>query len=226
VVDYEYKVFSGAWTHSFTEKLQGSMTGYVTEFNAPDVEAFTRTYGVQAGLAYQHSETLSASGYLGYTRSDVQSVERFFVFDPFPIVRDIAIPRGEWEDGYTGSFAIRKDFAQSFAEVRVERSITPTIRGLQATRTDANVDYEFRFSPKWAFRVHGLYGENDPEAARSTAGIDRRFAQFMASLHWRITQDWTLIPSYTMRFRDRRSDSAYSNKLMLMLSYSSKRQGN
>ena len=234
LINYDYNTASASLTRSFTPLTQGTIS---TSFNRyePETGLNSDTYAIQAGLARQHSETLSTSWLAGWrqTKSDTLNPTGFCVGAKpgagFPkCTGGFPVQTGTDTDevnntGATYTASMTKTLERGSLGASLTRIATPSGDGQLLDTTRLGLTGEHRFSETLRSNLTGSYYKRSTIVNASGGkpdSEDRNFFRIGASITWQWQREWLLSGEYSYAESDNTNgDTATQNAVYLTLTY-------
>lgn len=226
LVGYTYKQVSLSGTHFLSDKLQMFVTGFISDFDVPDIGSKTRTYGAQTGVTYQYSSDVTMDLAGGYVKSGIDFLDRFFalVFDPFPRIVQIVQPGEASSSGPIASASIRKTFENMRTRLDYVRRVSPSIRGAQTIEDDIAVSVDRDITRHWLLGFKGGYnmrGAESQDVGGNIGELNRDQALLSGSVAYQFTREISLRSEYrfTRQTITDTNETIYVNAFFLTLNY-------
>jgi len=232
LVNFTFQQLSLGGTHLLTNNLRLFATGFVSEFETPEVGGKTRTYGGQAGANYQFAQDFSIEGAVGYVKSDIEFETSFLALDPGPPPRIVLVARQE-ELSTTGPIAnasIQKAFENIRARLDYVRRISPSIRGSQQLEDEILLNAERDMSKSWRVGFRGGFNMRSAESQDVQIGLNqfrvddlnRDQSSVAAWVAYRFTDEWYSRAEYRFSrnaFANLNQATVYNNSIFVSISY-------
>jgi hypothetical protein len=233
LVDFSFQQFTLGGTHLLTNDIRLFATAFASEFETPDINGKTRTYGGQAGAAYQFSDSLSVEASAGYVSSDINFQTSFLALDLGPPPRIVLVTQQDEAStsGPIASASIQKSFENTRTRLDYARRVSPSIRGSQQLEDDILFSAEHDLSRVWRVGFRGGYNMRSAESDDVQTGLNqvrtnqlnRDQAVLGGWLSYRFTNELSVRTEY--RFgrntfdETLRRESVYNNALFFNLIY-------
>ncbi|MEX2480408.1 MAG: hypothetical protein WD928_06045 [Gammaproteobacteria bacterium] len=232
--DYEFKQFNAGASHIYNERLTFFANGYISEFETPETNNKSLTYGGQGGVTIRYSETLDGDFGVGYTQSEIdfqtQRNDGFqFAIDPVtgqlivvPIIT--IVDESVVESGPIASASIRKQFEYLSATLDYSRAVSPSAFGAQTVADDIELMLDRPLTQRLRLNFRGGYSMRSVESDALTgtrANLNRNQVLLSTSLRYRLTEEFTVAANYRF-FWNELVDierNVYNNTLFFTLSY-------
>lgn len=226
LVNYSYQQWTLGSTHWFSDRLQGFVSGFITDFDVADVNSETWTYGGQVGVNYEWSDSLSTNMSVGYQTSTIEFLEstQVLVIDPLPRLITVLTPAQSSSSGPIANFGIKKQFEHTKAEFAYARRVSPSIRGAQTLEDDILLTADHELSKYWALGFRGGYNMRTAQAEEvggTSRDLNRDQASIGASFTYKATKEISLRTEYRISRQTlaEASDTIYVNALFVTMSY-------
>lgn len=179
---------------------------------------------LQGGVAYQFSETLSASLFAGGRRTEVDYSRTSFVpvFSGSVIIGYVpltaAVTNSDW--GYIFNIGITKKFLRGETSVSASRDISNDINGTPIEVNRLRWNNLYRFSETFSGHLNlELYNSQYSNAFGQN--LDRNYYSVQPELTWQFARFWSLTGSYRYRVQtySNSNDDATQNAAYLTLTY-------
>jgi hypothetical protein len=220
LVDYSFKTVDTTWTHSFTERDQGSLTLFGSVFSIPDLEAKSKSAGFQIGYTRVFSETFTAtaSGGIIVSDQDFLSLQPLIPGLPFLVPR----PDNSVDSGMLLAASVEKRWGERTTFTgSATRSVSPSGSGFLQSSDVYRVAARHRFLE----RLTGSFGaevrQNSSLGEETARQSDRDFFSISARLIYRLAEEWTLSGGYRYRTQsfENSDDEPESNQFLITLAY-------
>ncbi len=232
LVDFTFQQFTLGGTHLLTDEIRLFVTAFASEFETPDTNSKTRTYGGQGGAGYQFSEDFSVEGAVGYVTSDIEFQTSFLALDLGPPPRIVLVTEQDETStsGPIASASIQKSFEYLRTRLDYVRRVTPSIRGSQQLEDDILLSVERDISSLWRIGLRGGYNMRSAESQDVEVGLnqlrvdDLNRDQVSAGswVSYQFTTEITVRAEYRFAknsFANEQQDSIYNQSLFITLSY-------
>jgi hypothetical protein len=185
-------------TYRLSPKTQLSLVARYQRFDN-DVDDFFNNYSAGLGVEHNFTETLRGTLIAGptYTENDQG--------DDFGAVVDASL---------------QQQFRKSRLATFFRYDVQPSTRGIPLQRAQIDVRWLRDITPRWAFEFASRAFRND-RLDDVTSGDDRYYAQVEPAITWRATRSLFVEATYRFRWerRDDTKDNAFSNAILLTLTY-------
>jgi len=232
LVDFSFQQFTLGGTHLLTNDIRLFATAFASEFETPDTNGKTRTYGGQAGAGYQFTEDFSVEGAVGYVSSDIQFQTSFLALDLGPPPRIVLVTQQDEtsSSGPIASASVQKAFENLRTRLDYARRVSPSIRGSQQLEDDIIVTLDRDLSREWRLGFRGGYNMRGAEGEDVAVGLNRFRAgdlnrdQAMVSgnVSYRVSNEVSIRADYRFSyntFTNELQDSVYNHSFFVTLSY-------
>lgn len=209
-----------------TPDLQAFASIFASDFQAPDLESATRTYGAQTGLTYQYSADLAFDFAGGYVTSNIEFVDRFLalVVDPFPRIVVVQQAAEASNSGPIASASIRKSFENMQGRFDYVRRVSPSSRGAQTLEDDMTLTLDRKLSRQFRTGFRGSYNirSAELEAVGGTIGVLNRNQALVSGY---VSYQWSEQIAVRAEYRFVRQQvteadlTLYSNAVFLTLNF-------
>lgn len=205
-VDFDYYEGKGFMGWELSQRTQLSLGGYVSKYDAKNIDAQTDSYGASAEFEWDWSAVLESSLSLVYQRSDVERTQPF-VFD-------------DKADAWGANFKTAYKGQISRARLNLGRTITPSGTGGLLESDNVRVQFERDLTPRWELTAAGRYLRNRA-LTRDSAGSDRDYRRVELGLRWMMTRTWFVEGGYeyTWQKYENAASSADDNSFALKFGY-------
>ncbi len=232
LVDFSFEQFTVGGTHLLTDDVRLFATAFASQFETPDTNGKTRTYGGQAGAGYQFTEDFSVEGAVGYVSSDIEFETSFLTLDPGPPPSIVLVTQQD-ETSSSGPIAtasVQKAFEDLRTRLDYARRVSPSIRGSQQLEDDIMLALDRDLSREWRLGFRGGYNMRSAEGEDVAVGLNRfrvddlnrDQAMVSGNLSYRFTSEISLRADYRFSyntFTNERQDSVYNHSFFVTLSY-------
>lgn len=205
-VDFDYYEGKGFFGWELSQRTKLSLGGYVSKYEAQNIDAQTDSYGASAEFEWDWSAVLESSLSLVYQRSDIERTEPF-------VFEDKANAWGaNFKTVYKGQV--------SRTRLNVGRTITPSGTGGLLESDNVRLQFERDLTPRWELTAAGRYLRNRA-LSEDTAGNDRDYRRVELGLRWMVTRTWFVEGSYEYTWQKYENDprSADDNSFALKFGY-------
>lgn len=230
LIDYDYMQAGIGAAYDFDKQTNLFGNLFISKFVAPSASNKSVTYGFQVGVSRRLTETISAEMAAGYSRSDINFVERqlgtIFVdqqFGPFivriPQTVVFNIPRETSVDGPIASVILKKAFENATGRFEYSRQVGPTPGGTQATDESYTLSLQWEAAERLTVVFSGALYERGVQTANiNTASQSLTVAQLASSLTYYVNETLSFGAEYRLG-RDSADSTAYVNAVMFTLNY-------
>lgn len=213
-IDYRYMQASLTLNRVLSETDLIFATPYVTDFDSPQIQSKTRTYGGQLGYKKTFTPTLQATATLGFASSTIDFLDqqtdltrpvRVFDFSTFQILTIFpfsrTVPAQASSDGIITSASIEKKFERSKITLDYSRQISPTARGSQEISDAIIVNAGHDLTERLSTSFYGSYVMASAEGNLTVRNLDRDQSFLQGALTYRLTEHISLQGAYTFAYR-------------------------
>ncbi len=232
LVDFTFKQFTLGGTHLLTDDIRLFATAFASEFETPDTNGKTRTYGGQGGAAYQFTEDFTVEGAVGYVTSDIEFQTSFLALDLGPPPRIVLVTQQDETStsGPIASASIQKNFENMRTRLDYVRRVSPSIRGSQQLEDDILLRLDRDLSREWQMGFRGGYNMRTAEGEDVAVGLNRfrvddlnrNQASVSGNVSYRFTNEISVRGEYRFSyntFTNELQDSVYNHSLFVTLNY-------
>lgn len=232
LVDFTFQQFTLGGTHLLTDDIRLFATAFASEFETPDTNGKTRTYGGQGGAAYQFTEDFSVEGAVGYVSSDIEFQTSFLALDLGPPPRIVLVTEQDETStsGPIASASVQKSFENLRTRLDYVRRVTPSIRGSQQLEDDIMVTLDRDLSREWRLGFRGGYNMRSAEGEDVAVGLNRfrvddlnrDQAMVSGNVSYRFTNEISMRGEYRFSyntFSNELQDSVYNHSFFVTLNY-------
>ena len=232
LVDYTYQQLTLGGTHQLSDDIRLFGTAFASEFETPDTNGRTRTYGGQGGAGYQFTDDFSVEGAVGYVTSTIEFQTSFLALDLGPPPRIVLVTQQDEvsTSGPIASASIQKNFENMRTRLDYVRRVSPSIRGSQQLEDDILLSAERDMSSLWRIGFRGGYNMRSAESQEVEVGLNqfrvddlnRDQASVAGWISYRFTNKLYVRAEYRFTrnsFASDLQDTVYNNSLFLNLNY-------
>jgi hypothetical protein len=232
LVDFTFQQFTLGGTHLLTDDIRLFATAFVSEFETPDTNGKTRTYGGQGGAAYQFTEDFSVEGAVGYVTSDIEFQTSFLTLDLGPPPRLVLVTQRDETStsGPLASASIQKRFENLSTRLDYVRRVSPSSRGSQQLEDDILLTLDRDMNREWRLGFRGGYNMRAAEGEDVAIGLNRfrvddlnrDQASVAGSVSYRITNEISVRGEYRFSyntFTNELQDSVCQHSFFMTLNY-------
>ena len=213
-IDYSYMQASLQVNRTLSERDSLFATPFVSNFESPQINSKTRTYGGQLGYRRIFSPTLEATATLGFVSSTIDFLDqrpdlnrpvRVFDFATFQF-RTI-FPFAETfsntaaTDGMITSAHVVKKFESGKIALDYSRQVSPTARGSQEISDAIIVNADRNLSSRWSVGAYGSYVMATAESDLRTQNLNRDQSFMQLACTYRLTEHISLQSAYSFAYR-------------------------
>lgn len=205
-VDFDYYEGKGFVGWELSQRTKLSLGGFVSKYEATNIDALVDSYGASAEFGWDWSALLKSSLALVYQRSDIERTA--------PVVfADTANAWGaDFKTAYVGQI--------SRARLNIGRTITPSGAGGLLESDNVRLQFERDLTARLELTAAGRYLRHRA-LADDTAGNDRDYRRVELGLRWMVTRTWFVEGGYdyTWQKYERGAGSADDNSFTLTFGY-------
>lgn len=205
-VDFDYYEGKGFLGWELSQRARMSLGGYVSKYEARDIDAQVDSYGVSADFGWDWSAVLKSSLALLYQRSDIERTEP-------AVFADTANAWGaDFKTVYQGQ--------ASRMRLNIGRTITPSGSGGLFESDNVRLGFERDLTARLQLTAAGRY-LRDHALAQDTASNDRDYRRVELALRWMVTRTWFVEGGYDYTWQKYERDlrSADDNSFSLAFGY-------
>lgn len=205
-VDYDYYEGKGFLGWELSQRTRLSVGGYVSKYDAKNIDAQTDSYGASAEFEWDWSQVWESSLSLVYQRSDVERTQPF-VFD-------------DKTNAWGASFKTSYKGQITRARVQLGRTITPSGTGGLVESDNVRLQWERDLTERLELSTAARYLRNRA-LTQDSAGSDRDYRRAELSLRWMVTRTWFVEGAYEYTWQEYQnaSGSADDNSFMVKFGY-------
>jgi len=232
LVDFTFEQFTVGGTHLLTDDVRLFATAFASQFETPDTNGKTRTYGGQAGAGYQFTEDFSVEGAVGYVSSDIEFETSFLTLDLGPPPSIVLVTQRDEvsSSGPIATASVQKAFEDLRTRLDYARRVSPSIRGSQQLEDDILLTLDRDLSREWRLGFRGGYNMRSAEGEDVAVGLNRfrvddlnrDQAMVSGNLSYRFTSEISVRGEYRFSyntFTNELQDSVYNHSFFVTLSY-------
>ncbi len=232
LVDFKYQQATLGATHFWRDDIRFFATAFASEFETPDTNGKTRTYGGQGGVGYSWDENLTIDLAMGYVTSDIEFETSFLALDLGPPPQIVLVTQADEvsTSGPIASASIQKNFDNLRTRLDYARRVSPSIRGSQQLEDDILLNVERDLTREWRLRFRGGYNMRTAEGEDFLVGLNQIRANDLnrdqislnGAVFYRITNEITVSSEYRFSYNDftnELQDSVYNHSFFVTLSY-------
>lgn len=237
LVDYSYEQFSASVARAWKENVRFFISGFASEFETPESEGRTRTYGAQGGVEYVYRPDMGTTLSVGYTKSDIEFQTEFLTIDPGPPPQLALATRTEEAstNGPIASVSFFKDFERTRMRFDYNRRVSPSIRGSQQLEDDILFTAEHDMTRAWRIGFRGGYNIRSSELQSvdvqmrqaATPQLNRDQAAVAGWMSYALNKEMTVRAEYRFARNSfdetRQRDSVFNNTLFMTFVYNGER---
>lgn len=227
--DYTNNTASASLIHNYSEKDQFTLRAYNTKFERTSGAVKSDTIGLVGGGTHKFSETLTGSfnigGYKLQTTTEGGTILcAQWVELPFfgrVCARTIVTPTTETsQQGSSLDASLNKQFESANINAQLSRSLDPNADGVLIESDKAG----FSVSDNWTPLLTGNISASIVRSRykdEALAANNSRYYTVSPSIHWRMSEWWSLDAGYrfTKTEREQSSVSAKSNAIFAQIRY-------
>jgi hypothetical protein len=227
LIDYRDQTASATLQYSLSKRTVLNLATYYDRYETDPSNFEATTYGIQAGVNHQFSETLRGELTLGtYKIESTIASQALVCTGPvllgicFGQLTRVPLAREESSSGYTLSANLEKRWETTLLSGRLSREINPSGVGSLVQVDTLSASWIHDFSPTLKASV-GASAYRSRYIGDIVIDSDSQYYAFEPKLSWRMTEQWTLDAGYRhSRVEYETSEDATGNTVYLMLSYS------
>ncbi len=232
LVDFSFQQTTLGATHFWRDDIRFFASVFASEFETPDTNSKTRTYGGQGGVGYSWDENLTIDLAMGYVASDIEFQTSFLALDLGPPPQIVLVTQQEEvsTSGPIASASIQRNFENLRARLDYVRRVTPSIRGSQQLEDDIMVSMDRDLNREWRVGFRGGYNMRSAEDEDVAVGLNRfrvddlnRDQSTVAgNVSYRFTSEISVRAEYRFSyntFTNEFQDSVYNHSFFVTLSY-------
>jgi hypothetical protein len=205
-VDFDYYEGKGFLGWDLTQRTRLSLGGYVSKYEAQNIDAQADSVGASAAFEWDWSAVLESSLSLVYQRSDIERTQPF-VFD-------------DKTNAWGANFKTLYKGQASRVRLSAGRTITPSGTGGLLESDSFRLQADRDLTERWELTGAARYLRNRA-LSQDTAGSDRDYRRLELGLRWMMTRTWFVESGYEYTWQKYENDprSAHDNTLSLRFGY-------
>lgn len=232
LVDFSFRQATLGATHFWRDDIRLFATAFASEFETPDTNGKTRTYGGQGGVGYSWDENLTVDLAMGYVTSDIEFQTSFLALDLGPPPQIVLVTQQDETStsGPIASAGIQRNFENLRTRLDYARRVTPSIRGSQQLEDDILVTLDQDLTREWRMGFRGGYNMRTAEGEDVAVGLNRfrvddlnrDQASVSGNVTYRFTNEISVRGEYRFSyntFTNELQDSVYNHSFFMTLSY-------
>jgi hypothetical protein len=219
LVDYTFKSADTTWTHSFSERDQGSLTLFGSVFRIPDLQSKSRSAGFQVGYTRAFSETLTGTASIGMLYSDQEFIG---LREIFPGIFILAAMQTE-NTGMLAAASVEKRWGErTVLSADFSNSVSPSSAGFLQTSRRLNANARHRFTERLTGTLGGTWLTNSSLGEETARQQDRDYYSVYTRLSYRLSEEWSVAGGYryaTQSYAGAMGSDPESNQLLITVAY-------